>query len=150
MPPKFLRMKVMFVESLPKVDSESSSDSEDSDSLGNIMNDFKAQMEEIDRATKSISNQVINLYVRAKEETVDWLVEPLVPKPALKAWLKSRGLSPRISIEEFLDECYSAAKSMDLESRVLTFSKVDAVALWNGQQRLTVFDITNSIPTLFE
>lgn len=146
MPPKFLRLKVMFVESPPSPES----DSEDSESLGDVMAEFKAQMEEIDRATKSISNQVINLYSRATNETIDWLVEPLNPKPALKAWLKSRGLSPRISIEEFLDACYSAAKSMDLESRVLTFSKADAIALWNGQQRLTVFDITNSIPTLFE
>jgi hypothetical protein len=126
------------------------SDSDDSESLGDVMAEFKAQMEEIDRATKSISTQVTQLYARAKEETTDWLTEPLVPKPALKAWLKSRGMSTRISVEEFLDVCYSAAKTMDLESRVLTFSKADAAALWNGQRRLTVFDITALIPTLFE
>jgi len=143
MPPRFLRLKVMFVET-PE------SDSDDSESLGDVMAEFKAQMEEIDRATKSISTQVIQLYARAKEETTDWLTEPLVPKPALKAWLKSRGLSSRISVEEFLDVCYSSAKTMDLESRVLTFSKADAAALWNGQRRLTVFDITALIPTLFE
>jgi predicted transcriptional regulator len=79
------------------------SDSDDSESLGDVMAEFKAQMEEIDRATKSISTQVTQLYARAKEETTDWLTEPLVPKPALKAWLKSRGMSTRISVEEFLD-----------------------------------------------
>ena len=146
MPPRFLRLKVMFVETPPSPES----DSDDSESLGDVMAEFKAQMEEIDRATKSISTQVTQLYARAKEETTDWLTEPLVPKPALKAWLKSRGLSSRISVEEFLDVCYSAAKTMDLESRVLTFSKADAAALWNGQRRLTVFDITALIPTLFE
>jgi len=146
MRPRFLRLKVMFVETPQNPES----DSDDSESLGDVMAEFKAQMEEIDRATKSISTQVTQLYARAKEETTDWLTEPLVPKPALKAWLKSRGLSTRISVEEFLDVCYSAAKTMDLESRVLTFSKADAAALWNGQRRLTVFDITALIPTLFE
>jgi hypothetical protein len=126
------------------------SDSEDSESLGDVMSEFKAQMDEIDRTTKSIGTQITRLYARAKEETTDWLEEPLVPKPALKAWLKSRGLPSRISIEEFLDACYSAAKTMDLESRVLTFSKTDAAALWNGQRRLTVFDMISLIPTLFE
>jgi hypothetical protein len=143
MPPRFLHVKLRFMES-------PGSDSEDSESLGDVMSEFKAQMDEIDRTTKRIGTQITRLYARAKEETTDWLEEPLVPKPALKAWLKSRGLPSRISIEEFLDACYSAAKTMDLESRVLTFSKTDAAALWNGQRRLTVFDMISLIPTLFE
>ena len=143
MPPRFLHVKLRFMES-------PGSDSEDSESLGDVMSEFKAQMDEIDRTTKSIGTQITRLYARAKEETTDWLEEPLVPKLALKAWLKSRGLPSRISIEEFLDACYSAAKTMDLESRVLTFSKTDAAALWNGQRRLTVFDMISLIPTLFE
>jgi len=78
------------------------------------------------------------------------LDEPLIPKPRLREWLEANGHSNRISIDEFLDICYNTAKNMDLESRVLTFHTSDAVALWNGQRRLTVFDILAYIPTLFE
>ena len=52
-------------------------------------------------------------------------------------------------MEDFLDACYAAAKSMDLESRVLVFGKADAAALWNGQRRLTVFEIIALLPSLF-
>jgi hypothetical protein len=144
MPPKFLHVKFMFTQPEP----EDSSDSDES--LSGVMDDFKKQMREIERASKSIDSQVTQLYTRAKEEAVDWLSESLTPKPALKAWLKSRGLPPRPNMDEFLDACYSAAKSMDLESRILIFHKADAVALWGGQRRLTVFEMVALIPTLFE
>jgi hypothetical protein len=128
--------------------AESESDSDDS--LSEVMDDFKKQMKEIEKASQAIDTQVAKLYSRAKEESTDWLSESLRPKPALKAWLKSRGLPINPTMEEFLDACYSAAKSMDLESRVITFHRSDAAALWGGERRLTVFDVVARIPTLFE
>jgi hypothetical protein len=107
-------------------------------------------MKEIEKASQLIDTQVTKLYSRAKEESADWLSESLRPKPALKAWLKSRGLPTNPTMEEFLDACYSAAKSMDLESRVITFHRADAAALWGGERRLTVFDLVGRIPTLFD
>ena len=114
------------------------------------MDDVRTQMNEIERASQTITEQLSQLYSRAKEESTDWLTEPLIPKPALSAWLQERGLPNRISIDEFLNACYSSAKFMDLDSRVITFHKVDANAIWNGQRRMTVFDIISTIPRLFE
>jgi hypothetical protein len=135
----------MYVEPAPE-----SSDSDDEGSLTLVMSEFKKQMEEIERASKAIDTQITNLYSRVKEESVDWMNEPLVPRPPLKAWLKAKGYPPHPTVEEFLDICYASAKTMDLESRVVCFHKDDAAALWNGQRRLTVFDIVGLIPTLFE
>jgi hypothetical protein len=52
-------------------------------------------------------------------------------------------------MDEFIDVCYDAAKSLDLESRVITFHRADANVLWNGQRRMTVFDLISAIPALF-
>lgn len=142
MPRKFLHVKFMFTEPEPESDSD--------ESITNVMDDFKKQMREIEMASKSIDAQVTQLYSRVKDESVDWLSESLTPKPALKAWLKSRGLPSRPNMDEFLDACYSVAKSMDLESRVIIFHAADAAALWGGQRRLTVFEMVALIPTLFE
>ena len=131
-------------------ETESSSESEGEDSLNAVMAEFKDSMAKIEAASNSINLQVTDLYARAKKESVDWLNEPLRPKPLVRAWLKERGLPTRISIDEFLEACYAAARTMDLESRMLTFGKTDAAALWGGQRRLSVFDIVARIPDLFE
>jgi hypothetical protein len=106
-------------------------------------------MRELEKASIDIEAQVKNLYARTKAETTDWLTEPLLPRPVLKKWLTDRGLSDSISMDEFIDVCYDAAKSLDLESRVITFHRADANALWNGQRRMTVFDLISAIPALF-
>ena len=134
-------LRVMFVE--PESESES-----DAESLSDVMSEFKDQMRQIEQAAQSIDAQVTSLYSRAKTEATDWLNEPLSPTPKLQAWLNGRTLPSNPTMEEFLDLCFEAATSMDLESRVLTFSKADAV-LWNGQRRLTIFDMIGLIPTLF-
>ena len=138
--PRVLRMKVMFVE------EQSESSESDVESLSAVMSEFKDQMQQIEQATKKIDSQVTGLFTRAKKEGVDWLHEPLSPTPKLQAWLKGR---PNPTIEEFLDLCFDAATSMDLETRVLTFNKADAAALWGGQRRLTIFDMVAMIPALF-
>jgi len=146
MPRKMLHIKLM----LRTASDVSSIESSDDMSITDVMDDVRTQMNEIERASQTITQQISQLYSRAKEETTDWLTEPLTAKPALSAWLHERGLPYRISIDDFLDACYKSAKFMDLESRVITFHKVDANALWNGQRRMTVFDLISMIPTLFE
>jgi hypothetical protein len=145
MPRRLLQLKIMIVDT-PGYESARSDDDE---SLTTVMKEFKEQMDQIEKVSESISKQVTQLYARAKEETTDWLNEPLSPRPLLKEWLKERGLTIRPTMEEFLDACYASAKSMDLESRVLVFGKADAAALWNGQRRLTVFEIIGLLPGLF-
>ena len=145
MPRRLLQLKIMIVDT-PGYESARSDDDE---SLTTVMKEFKEQMDQIETVSESIGKQVSHLYTRAKEETTDWLNEPLSPKPPLKEWLKERGLTIRPTMEEFLDACYASAKSMDLESRVLVFGKADAAALWNGQRRLTVFEIIGLLPGLF-
>ena len=124
-------------------------DSDSDDSVTDVMSELSSQMRELEKASIDIETQVQNLYARTKAETTDWLAEPLLPRPVLKKWLTDRGLSERISMDEFIDVCYDAAKSLDLESRVITFHKADANILWNGQRRMTVFDLISSIPALF-
>ena len=147
-----LRIKLMFVEPPPAA-AESDGDSSDSDSgesLKCIMRDFKKQMEDIDAATNLLTGQVAQLYTRAKVETTDWLNEPLLPKPALRDWLAAHELPPRPTLEEFFDVSLDSAKSLDLESRMVTFHRADAVALWGGRRRMTIFEVLSQIPTLFE
>ena len=81
MPSRKIYLNLMFI--------ESQSDSDDSESLTDLMTTFKEQMKEIEEASKTIRTQVKDLYMRAKEETTDWLNEPLIPKPALKKWLQT-------------------------------------------------------------
>jgi hypothetical protein len=127
-------------------ESESESDEE---SIFAVMNEFKQSMESIVQGAKVVDARVRRIFQRAKKESTDWLNEPLAAKPAVKTWLEQRGLSSPISIEQFIDACYSAAKTMDLETRILTFSKEDAAILWEGKRRITVFEMTSMIPALF-
>jgi hypothetical protein len=77
--------------------------------------------------------------------------DPLVPRQGLKEWLERRGLKEdTLTLRAFLDAIFSAATSMDLETRVLTFAKKDANALWAGQTRLTIFDVIAALPQLFQ
>jgi hypothetical protein len=141
MRPKFIRVNIM-------IQDDSSSD--ESESIVSAMAEFKEQMKKVDEITREVSTQVKRVCIRAKEETKDWLNEPLTPKPKLAAWLKENGLRARPTAEEFLDICFDKAKSLDLDSRIVTFRKSDAIALWDAQQQLTVFDIVSRFPSLFE
>lgn len=136
MPPKIVRF----------MEVESDSD----ESVGDVMKELRESMDALAAGSKIIDTQVRRLFVRAKKETTDWLNEPLRAKPAVAAWLKQRDLSSPISIEQFIDACYFAAKTMDLETRILTFSKEDAAILWEGKRRISVFELTSMLPALFE
>jgi hypothetical protein len=127
---------------------EAESDSDES--VGDVMRELRESMDALAAGSKIIDTQVRRLFVRAKKETTDWLNEPLRAKPAVAAWLTQRGLSSPISIEQFIDACYSAAKTMDLETRILTFSREDAAILWEGRRRISVFELTAMLPALFD
>jgi len=127
--------------------SDTSSMESDEELLG-IMAELKGQMEELHRASNEIHKDFVKLYKRAQQDDTD-LKAPLTPKPHVRDWLKKRGLSRQLTMSEFLDACYDAAKKIDLESRVITFHAEDAAVLWNGQRRLTVFDMVSLLPGLF-
>ena len=141
MRPKFIRLRIM-------IQDDSSSD--ESESIVSAMAEFKEQMKKVDDITREVSAQVRRVCIRAKEETKDWLNEPLTPKPKLAAWLKENGLHLRPTAEEFLDICFERAKSLDLDSRTIAFRKSDAIALWDSEQQMTVFEIVSKFPSLFE
>jgi hypothetical protein len=145
---KRLQVKFMFVSAAPPPsDSESESDGE---SVSDVLSGLKAQMQQIDVMAKSLDTHVLDLYRRAKTETVDWMNEPVKPRRHIQKWCAVHGLGLRPTIAEFTDAVLEAAWSLDLESRILTFKKEDAAILWNGQRRLTVFDMIARVPTLFE
>lgn len=139
-----LQVKFMIIERAPD-----SSDSDD-ESVTDVLNELKEQMQNIDMMAKSLDATVTDLYKRAKAETVDWMEEPLTPRRHIEKWCALHGLSNKPTISEFTDACLAAAWSTDLESRMLTFKKEDAAILWNGQRRITVFDMIRLIPTLFQ
>ena len=86
MRPKFIRLQIM-------IQDDSSSD--ESESIVAAMAEFKDQMKRVDEISREVSTQVRRVCTRAKEETKDWLNEPLTPKPKLAAWLKENGLRLR-------------------------------------------------------
>jgi len=141
MPAKFIRLNIM-------IQDESSSD--ESDSIFSTMAEFKEQMKKMDEITQEVATQVKRVCMRAKDETKDWLNEHLTPKPRLAVWLEENRFSSRPTAEEFLDICFDKAKSLDLDSRTIVFRKSDAIALWDGQQQMSVFDIVSKFPSLFE
>ena len=144
----------MFVEAAPqaKLEEEPASDSasDTDESVSDVLRDLTLQMKQIDETTKTLDTTVLALYQRVKLEAVDWMKEPLRPKRSIQAWCTAHGLSATPSMDEFADACLLAARSVDLNSRILTFAKEDAAILWNGMRRLTVFDMIRLIPTLFE
>jgi hypothetical protein len=134
----------------PKVVRFMEVDSDSDESVGDVMKELRESMDALAVGSKAIDTQVRRLFARAKKETTDWLNEPLRAKPAVAAWLEERGLSSPISIEQFIDACYTAAKTMDLETRILTFSREDAAILWEGRRRISVFELTSMLPALFD
>jgi len=129
---------------------ESSSDSEtDQEGLETILSDLKAQMASIELNSNELTVHITELFQRAKRETVDWMQEPLKPREHIESWCTEHGLSATPTLDEFVDICFSSATSLDLETRVATFKKEDAEALWKGKRRLSVFELMSLIPTLF-
>lgn len=119
------------------------------ESVTSLMESFKESMKEVQAMTKSVTKQMNSLFQRAKAETVDWMQEPLCPTPSVLVWCRAHGLSDTPTIDEFLEAVFAAATTMDYETRVLTFKKDDALALWKGTYSLTVFDVIGRLPSLF-
>jgi len=133
------------------IDARSDSDSgqEDGQDLDTVLSELKAQMEKIESISNELTTHVVDLFQRTKRETTDWMQEPLKPMPHIEEWCASNGLSATPTLDEFVNACFVAARSMDLETRIATFKKEDAEILWKGRRRISVFEILSSIPTLF-
>jgi hypothetical protein len=146
----FIPMEIEPKDDAASVSSAGSAESADSvESVTSLMESFKESMKEVQAMTKSVTKQMNSLFKRAKAETVDWMQEPLCPTPPVLAWCKAHGLSDTPTIDEFLEAVFAAAMTMDYETRVLTFRKDDALALWKGTYSLTMFDVIGRLPTLF-
>lgn len=134
------------------LDGEEEEEEADSDaeSLSSIMDGLKEQMALIETSASLLHGRVKDIYKRAKEEEIRWIDEPLPPAPAVAAWATAHGLPAAPTMREFLDACFSAAISMDLTTRMLTFSKEDAAVLWAGKESVTIFDVIAALPRFFE
>jgi hypothetical protein len=118
--------------------------------LEDLMGELKQQMRAVNSASQHIAHQIKGLYSRAKHESVEWWSDQLTPRAATRNWIKTRpGLPARPTLEEFIGAVFDAALTMDLETRVMTFKREDAIALWNGQTRQTIFDVIGALPRLF-
>jgi hypothetical protein len=119
--------------------------------LDTLMDQLKEQMAVIHRTSTHVRTQMKGLMKRAKKESIQWMDEPLQPKTAaVRSWVRKHGLPARPTLQEFLDASFASAESLDLETRMLTFSKADANSLWGGAQRLSVFDLLTRLPAVFE
>ena len=141
---RILQVRFMIVNNAPP-----SSDSDD-ESVSDSLKELKENARQLDAVSKSLDVHIADLYHRIKLEDIDWMHEPMRPRPHIQKWCALHGLPVTPTIDEFTEKCFEAAKSMDLDSRVITFHKDDAAILWGGRRRLDVFDIVQRIPTLFE
>lgn len=134
---------------MEKDDASSIDSATESESIGDILSSFKKQLKDIDLASRTVNSQMTSLFSRAKHETIDWMNEPLTPTEPVKAWCLKNGLSATPTLNEFFNAVFSAAVTMDYETRAITFKKQDAAVLCNGAYTLTVFDLIAAIPKLF-
>jgi hypothetical protein len=148
-----MRFRIMITPVLePAKDEDISSlelDDSDTESVGDVMSGLVAQMEQLVTASERIDDAVLNLYARAKAETVVWMQEPLRPNRAVKAWCAKHRLPETPTIDELFTAILAIAQSLDYESRMLTFRRQDADMLWQGQQRLSIYEVIAKVPTLF-
>jgi hypothetical protein len=122
----------------------------DGSDLYSMMDDLKLHMHTLHAASKDVAGQMTSLYQRAKDEDIQWYDEPLqFQHAASKEWAAKKKLPAAPTLREFFDACFDSAISLDLETRILHFTKEDAAALWGGQRRLTIFDIIGLLPSLF-
>ena len=130
--------------------SSETEDDAEHESLSEVLEVVKVQVSQIETITRSLDKGILDLFYRVKCETTDWMTEPLRPETKILAWCRKNNLPSTPSIDTFIEACFACATSIDLETRMLTFAKEDAVILWNGQQRLSIFEIIASVPRLFK
>ena len=135
-------------EDVPPIDTDSDSDS-DSESVEGVMSGLVEQMKQLCEVSEKIDSTVLGLYARAKSESIVWMHEPLRPNPTVKAWCSKHHLPSTPTINELTDAIFAVAQSLDYETRMLTFRRVDADMLWQGQQRLSIYDVITRVPGLF-
>lgn len=120
------------------------------ETLKGVMSGLMEQMAELVKGAGAASTQVRAVFKRAKFQSTEWTQEPMKPRSAAVAsWCEAHALPLKPTLTEFFGTALRAAKSVDLESRVVTFHRSDAKVLWNGETRLTVFDMIGALPNLF-
>jgi hypothetical protein len=135
-----------------ELENYASDDEPDSEgeTLYSVMDDLKKQVATLHAASGGVAGQMASLYERAKLEEVQWYDEPLEIRAApVRTWAAKKKLPANPTLRDFLDTCFDSAISLDLETRVLHFTKEDAAALWGGQRRITIFEVIGLLPTLF-
>jgi hypothetical protein len=130
--------------------SSETEDDAEHEPLSEVLEVVKVQVSQLDTITRNLEKGIHELFYRVKCETTDWMTEPLKPESKILAWCRKNNLPDTPSIDTFIDVCFAHATSIDLETRMLTFTKDDAVVLWNGQQRVSIFEIIASVPRLFK
>ncbi len=133
----------------PAGPADSDSDTDSDESIVEVLANLRKQMDDVFGAAGSVRSQMKQLFRRAKTEITDWTVEPLQPKPRIQKWLADRGVT-ETTIEALLTAVFAAAESVDLESRVLTFKRPDAAALFQGERQVTLFDLIARVPEWVE
>jgi delta 1-pyrroline-5-carboxylate dehydrogenase len=120
------------------------------ESLKVVMQGLVEQMAGLVREADATQGQVRAVFKRAKFQATEWTQEPMKPRSAaVAAWCEAHALPLKPTLTEFFAAAIRAAKSVDLESRVLAFHRSDAKVLWSGETRLTVFDMIAQLPNLF-
>lgn len=131
-------------------DKGSATSESDIESVTDVMDGLRCQMEELNTASHCIRKQMKDLCKKAKDASIDWKHTPLQPQTKeLEAWMVAHGLPAQPSLDLFLEACLDAAKSIDFETRTVTFDKKDAVVLWGGEQQVSLFNLLSRLPGLF-
>lgn len=125
-------------------------DLESSDTLEKCLEDLRAQMEQIHSQSRLVRTQLKTTCKRFLEDSTVWLDEPLQPKRQIRAWIRVKGLPANPTLREFLDAVFNSAEHLNLETRTLVYSTENARALWKGTREVSVFEILETLPTLFE
>lgn len=121
---------------------------ESNETLLDCFDELKEQMTTIYSNTGEVHRHVKSICRRINDDTTHWLDSPMKPKRHAASWIRRHGIPARPTVREFIGAVFAAATQMNLETRMLTFSEADA-ALW-GRPEISVFDLIEALPTLFE
>ena len=132
------------------MDTVSLEDIESNETLLECFDDLKSQMVTIHGATDSVRHHLKSICRRIKDDTTHWLDSPLKPKKHILSWIRRHGVTAKPTIREFIAAVFATATQLNLETRILTFSETDAGVLWGGRLEVSLFDVIEALPTLFD
>ena len=130
------------------MDAISVEDIESTETILECFDDLRAQMTAIHESTTGVHTHLKSICRRINDDTTRWLDTPMKPKKHILSWIRRHGVPARPTARQFIAAVFANATEMNLETRMLTFSETDAV-LW-GRQQISLFEIIEAMPTLFE